>query len=138
MALEYRFNGRDKLVKGYTYPIKRGDLDAALEKAGVTDLDHVSYTCHVGKVEKELIVDSYMTGEAFLPGNWYKKSPDVGVYAVPAGISQQVKKLLEKQDILNRLAKWLKELEQAENVRRDRRQFFKVYYCDNRLEIEQT
>lgn len=34
MVLEYRFNGRGKLVKGYTYPIKREDMDVALEKAG--------------------------------------------------------------------------------------------------------
>jgi len=138
MTLEYRFSGRDKLVKGYTYPIKRGDLDEALEKAGVTDLEYVSYTCYAGKEKKILVLGSSMTGEAFLPGNWYKMSPSIGIYAVPAGVSQQVKKLLKKHDILNALAKWLIKLEQAENVRRDRRQSFKVFYADSRLRIDFT
>jgi len=52
MTLEYRFSGRDKLVKGYTYPIKRGDLDEALEKVGVTDLEYVNYTCCAGREKK--------------------------------------------------------------------------------------
>ena len=138
MALEYKFNGRDKLVKGYTYPIKRGELDAALEKAGVTDLDHMSYICHAGKTEKKLIISSDMLGEAFHPGAWHKQSPDIGVYAVSITVSQQVAKLVKEQNVLNRLAAWLKELEQAENVRRNQHQFFQVYFQNDQLEIEQT
>lgn len=138
MPLEYEFLGRDKLVKGYTYPIKRGDLDAALERAGVTDLDYVGYTCYTGKVEDELILNSTMTGEAFLPGNWYKMSPTIGVFAIPVGISQEVKKLLVKHDVLDKLAQWLKELEQAENVRRDRDQRFAAIYANGILKIEHT
>ncbi len=65
MALEYTFSGRDKLVKGYTYPIKRGDLDEALEKAGVTDLRFVSFGCSPKRGEEEVIfLSSRMLGEA--------------------------------------------------------------------------
>jgi hypothetical protein len=138
MTLEYRFSGRGKLVKGYTYPIKRGDLDVALERAGVTDLEYVSYTCYSGKVEKNLIISADMIGKSFHPGNWYKQSPDIGAYAVPTIISQRVKKLLIAQDVLNSLATWLKELEQAENVRRDQRQYCYVYFEDDALVIEHT
>lgn len=138
MGLEYKFNGRDKLVKGYTYPIKRADLDAALERAGVTDLDYVSYTCYVGKDSTGLLLSSTMTGEAFCPGSWDKMSPDIGVYAVSVTVSQQVTQLVEEHSILNRLALWLKELEHAENVHPDQRHFFKVYFHSNQLEIEHT
>jgi hypothetical protein len=36
------------------------------------------------------------------------------------------------------LATRLKELEQAENVRRDQRQYYYVYFEDDTLEIEHT
>jgi len=85
-----------------------------------------------------LVLGSNMTGEAFLPGNWYKMSPSIGIFAVPAGVSQQVKKLLKKYNILNVLAKWLKKLEQAENVRRDQSQYYDVYYVDGTLYIKKT
>jgi hypothetical protein len=34
MVLEYEFLGRDKLVKGYTYPIRRGELDQGVGRRG--------------------------------------------------------------------------------------------------------
>ncbi|AMK09964.1 hypothetical protein [Pseudodesulfovibrio indicus] len=138
MVLEYEFLGRDKLVKGFTYPIKRGDLDAALERAGVTEVEYVSYTCCTGKSDKKLIVDAYMTGEAFHPGSWHKKSPSIGVYAVKIVVSQRIKQLLAEQDVLDEFTRWLKELEGAENVRRDQRQYYKVFFAEDALVIEHT
>jgi hypothetical protein len=121
MVLEYEFLGRDKLVKGFTYPIKRGDLDAALERAGVTEVESVSYTCCTGN-----------------PGSWHKKSPSIGVYAVRIVVSQRIKQLLAEPDVLDEFTRWLKELEGAENVRRDQRQYYKVFFADDALVIEHT
>jgi hypothetical protein len=79
-----------------------------------------------------------MTGEAFNPGSWIKMSPAIGVFAVPVTTSQRIKQLLAEQDILNEFARWLKELEGAENVRRDQRQYYYVYFGDDALMIEHT
>jgi hypothetical protein len=138
MVLEYEFLGRDKLVKGYTYPIKRGDLDVALERAGVTDMDYVTYGCHTGKTDRELVLKASMTGEAFNPESWIKMSPAIGVFAVPVTMSQRIKQLLAEQNVLNEFARWLKVLEGAENVRRDQRQYYYVYFEDDALVIEHT
>lgn len=138
MVLEYDFLGRDKLAKGQTYPIKRGDLDEALEKAGVTEIKYVAYTCYVDKKEDVCVLSAHMHGESRHPGYSTHQSPDIGVNSIPVDISPKIKKLLAKNDILNRLAKWLKRLEEAESVRRDRSQHFKVFYRDESLVVDAT
>lgn len=139
MALKYNFLGKDKLVKGHTYPIKRSELDAALEAAGVTELKYVSYNCYAKEdLEKHLILSADLFGEAQIPGTIIKQTPDIGVYSMPANKSQEVKELLQKHDVLNMLANWLRNLESAENVRRDQSQKFAVYFHSGALEIQAT
>lgn len=139
MVLDYKFLGRDKLAKGQTYPIKRGDLGRALEESDVSDIRYVAYTCYVDKDwSKAFVLTASMTGESELGGHWMKMSPKIGVYSVHAEMAQQIKALLEKEDVLNRLAVWLRELELAETVRRDMGQKFEVYYIKEKLVIEST
>ena len=103
MALEYKFGGRDKVVKGHTYPIKRADLDRALEEAGVTDVERVSYISSKSSQEEDgQVIGIWMKGEASIAGTWMKRSPGLLVASVPVAVSQEIKKLIEKQDILGR------------------------------------
>ncbi len=140
MALEYDFSGRDKLVKGQSYPIKRGDLDAALESAGVTEIKYVSFTCYVGKKgdDKEQILSATFSGEARTPGLWQKMIPSINVNSVPSHFSQEIKSLVRKQDTLALLGNWLKELEGANSVRRDQRQTFYAFFSNGKIIIDAT
>lgn len=139
MVLEYEFLWRDKLVKGYTYPIKRGDLDAALEKAGVTELDSVAYCCNPNNMnERGLFLSSSMLGEVMQGAGHPKCAPDITVHAVRVAMSQSIKEHIDKDDLLNSFALWLKKLEQADYARRMKNQFFHVYYSGEKLEVEHS
>ena len=80
--MEYKFTGRDKVAKGYTYPIKRADLDAALEAAGVTELESIGYGCMPWIREKKddqkgLFLSVSFIGESFMPGCTVEKRPKI-------------------------------------------------------------
>jgi hypothetical protein len=129
VALEYNFLGRDKLVKGYTYPIKRGDLDAALERAEVSELQFVSYSCNPMHFGKGPFLASQMLGEAF---------PYIIISAVPADTSPRVKELIMEEDLLTHFARWLKKLEEAENARRMKNRFYTASLTGGKLVVEQA
>ncbi|EGB15582.1 hypothetical protein DND132_2379 [Pseudodesulfovibrio mercurii] len=138
MALEYKFLGRDKLLKGYTYPIKRGDLDAALERAGVPELRFIAFSCNPKHRSKGPFLSSRMLGEAQTSGGWAERSPYIIISAVPADISPRVKERIAEKDLLNNFAGWLKALEDAENVRRMKDQFYTATLIDGKLVVENT
>ena len=138
MALEYNFLGRDKLIKGYTYPIKRGDLDAALERAEVSELQFVSYSCNPMHFGKGPFFASQMLGEAQTSGGWAKRSPYIVISAVPADTSPRVKKLIMEEGLLTHFARWLKKFKEAENVRRMKDRFYTASLTGGKLVVEQT
>ncbi|MDD3312539.1 hypothetical protein [Pseudodesulfovibrio sp.] len=139
MAVEYKFGGRYKVIKGETYPIKRADLERALEEAGVTDLEEISYVSVKSASSKgDPVASIWMTGEAIIPGMWMKRSPSLIVSSIPVEVSQEIKELIEKENILGKMALWLRELEKAENVRRSQSQSFRIYYREGKLVIEAT
>ena len=138
MVLEYEFLGRDKLVKGYTYPIRRGDLDAALERAGVTKLRFVAFSYNHEYRNESTFLSSRMLGEAYTSGGWADRSPYIIISAVPVEISPRVKELIVEKDLLNNFASWIKELEDAENVRRMKDQFYTASLIGGKLVVEQT
>ncbi len=140
MVLEYKFSGRKKVVKGETYPIKRADLDEALENAGVSELEKIGYWSEKATDCSNIqILSATMLGEASLSGQWIKRSPAISVQTVPVDVSQSVKGLIAEQHILQRLADWLKQLEVASNVRRDQWQEFNVsYLAEGKLKVNAT
>ncbi|WP_338668903.1 hypothetical protein [Pseudodesulfovibrio methanolicus] len=138
MVLEYEFLGRDKLVKGHTYPIKRGDLDAALERAEVSELQFVSFSCNPKHLGQELFLSAGMLREASQSGVWSRTFPDITIIAIPIAVSQRIKECIEEKDLLNHFACWLKDLEEAENVRRMKDQFYTASLIGGKLVVEHT
>ncbi|QGY39764.1 hypothetical protein GM415_06395 [Pseudodesulfovibrio cashew] len=134
--VEYEFGGRSKIIKGYSYPIKRGDLDQALDEAGVTDIQRVAFFCLPKKGGGRLVLLGYFFGEARLDGLVTQESPDITVCCVPTQYVSEIKSLLEKHTVLNRLDQWVKQIELAENVYRDQRHGFHVCYEDEALVVE--
>lgn len=88
MAVEYKFGGSYKVIKGETYPIKRADLERALEEAGVTDLEEISYVSVKSASPKgDPVASIWMTGEAIIPGMWMKRSPSLIISTFPFLVS---------------------------------------------------
>ncbi|WP_316898246.1 hypothetical protein [Pseudodesulfovibrio indicus] len=114
MVLEYEFLGRSKLRKGHTYPIKRGDLDKALEAAGVSELEMVTYSTNYDDPDLA-VLRLFLLGES-RRGYREKREPVLSVYSIPASLSEEIKGTLEKERILARVSRWLKWLETASNV----------------------
>lgn len=126
MVLEYRFNGRTKLDKGHTYPIKRGNLDKALEDSGVSELETVTFSSNYDDPDLA-VLRIFLLGES-RDGYWKKQEPVLSVYSVPSSLSMEIKRALEKEQILARVSKWLKWLESASNVVRNVNQELIVCY----------
>jgi hypothetical protein len=106
--------GRAKLSKGYSYPVKRSELDSALEKAGVRELGRVFYSSSYDDSEIQ-ILRAFLMGET-QQGYRAESAPLLSVYSVPSEQLAEIRRLLEQGDILTRIASWLKRLENAANV----------------------
>ncbi|XXJ21516.1 hypothetical protein ACR42D_18630 [Desulfovibrio caledoniensis] len=114
MPIQYEFMGRAKLSKGYAYPVKRSELDSALEKAGVRELGRVFYSSSYDDSEIQ-ILRAFLMGET-QQGYRAESAPPLSVYSVPSEQLAETRRLLEQGDILTRIASWLKRLENAANV----------------------
>ncbi|MBG0790972.1 MAG: hypothetical protein H0S80_10800 [Desulfovibrionaceae bacterium] len=126
MTLEYEFWGRTKLLKGYTYPIQRGELNKALEDAGVSELETVTYSSNYD--DKDLaVMRAFLAGES-RNGYWMKQEPVLSIYSIPSHLSIAIKQALKKENMLSRISEWLKRLESASNVIRDVNQEIIVCY----------
>ena len=126
MVLEYDFLGRTKLIKGYTYPIKRGELDKALEDSGVSELETVTYSSNYDD-EDLAVMRVFLMGES-RDGYWMKQEPVLSVYSIPSELSTEIRKALDKEMIIRRISNWLKRLETAPNVIRNVNQEILVCY----------
>lgn len=126
MVLEYIFLGRTKLTEGYTYPIKRGELDKYLKDSGVSELEAVTYSSNYE--DRDLaVMRVFLSGEA-QDGYWMRQQPVLSVYSIPSHLSVEIKNALKKEKILSRVARWLKKLETASNVIRSVNQEIIVCY----------
>lgn len=126
MTLEYNFLGRTKLIKGHTYPIKRGELDKALEDSEVSELETVTYSSNYDDQDLA-VMRVFLAGES-REGYWTKEKPVLSVYSIPSHLSTDIKSALKKENILLRISRWLKKLESASNIIRDINQEIVVYY----------
>nr|WP_321260107.1 hypothetical protein [uncultured Pseudodesulfovibrio sp.] len=135
MGLNYNYS-KYKLPKyrGYSYPLKKKEIDAALEEGNVSELGRLYFS--IDYKDSELVVlFACLSGES-RAGYWMKQEPRLGIYAVPIRIVGEVRQLLEKTDMLARVVRWLKRLESASNVCRDVGQKIMVYYKDRELFIK--
>lgn len=139
MTLAYEYSKMKLPKKGFSYPVKKTELDKALENAGVTDIRRIGFAFSSKKAldGREYVLEAYTQGES-RQGYWSKESPHLIVGAVPSSLKKEISELIAKKGLLPSLAKWLKELEKGGSVRRDKDQFFKVYYDDGNLSIEHT
>jgi hypothetical protein len=102
MPIQYEFMGRAKLSKGYSYPVKRSELDSALEKAGVRELGRVFYSSSYDDSEIQ-ILRAFLMGET-QQGYRAESAPLLSVYSVPSEQLAEIRRLLEQGDILTRIA----------------------------------
>jgi len=79
-----------------------------------------------------------MLGEAYTSGGWAERSPYIIISAIPADISPRVKERIAEKDLLSIFARWLKGLEEAENVRRMKDHSYTASLVDGELVVQQT
>jgi hypothetical protein len=83
-ACTYYFH-KDRLPKGWSYPLGRSVLDAALESAGITSVIFVHYKLHRASIQGERY--PWLLRVAFLredPASPVSGKVDITVYAVPS------------------------------------------------------
>ena len=134
MVLGYEYSKMKLPQKGFSYPVKKTELDKALENAGVTELKRVFFGTRYSRPEL-IVIHANLYGEA-RAGYWMKQEPEVSMYAVPSELRQEVRDLLVKQKILQKITKWLVELESAANVRRDVSQNIWVLFENGKLVLK--
>ncbi|QGY39765.1 hypothetical protein GM415_06400 [Pseudodesulfovibrio cashew] len=136
MSVKYEYGGRDKAVKGFTYPIKRAELDHALLQVGVVELGVVSFVCCPVAEKSYSVINGYFSGDARNPGKLERALPTVWFDAVKSSDCPKIKELLRRQNVLNRFANWLKKIESGENVLRGQFHNFSAVFENDELVIE--
>jgi hypothetical protein len=130
MAIDYHFD-MAKIPKGMSFPLKRSRLDAALIESGISSVCIVYYRLR-------------QSGDIVLRGNFCGEQPrdramagqfSITIYAVPSGQRSQVELAIEA-DLLPRLIQWLREIEQAGNVRRATDKHFTAYWSDGESSVK--
>ncbi|QGY39763.1 hypothetical protein GM415_06390 [Pseudodesulfovibrio cashew] len=118
MSLLYEY-GKIKLPRGsgLVYPVKKSEVDHALEMANVSELKEFYFSD--GYRDRDLVVFRAMLMGESQKGYWAKQSPLFCVYAVPVAQAEEIRVLLREGNYLLRLAEWVKGLEDAPNVIRD-------------------
>ncbi|QGY39762.1 hypothetical protein GM415_06385 [Pseudodesulfovibrio cashew] len=118
MSLLYEY-GKIKLPRGsgLVYPVKKSEVDHALEMANVSELDTFYFSPRCRSADL-VVLDVVLMGES-QQGYWKKQRPGITVCAVPSDQSGKIRELLMQGNYLLRLAKWVKGLESAPNVIRD-------------------
>ncbi|EGB15382.1 hypothetical protein DND132_2177 [Pseudodesulfovibrio mercurii] len=134
MPIRYEFMGRAKLIKGYSYPVKRSELDAALEQAGIHEPGRIFYSSRYDDSDMK-VLSVFLMGES-QQGYRIRNTPVISAYSVPANQRPEIRRLLERQDILPRIAAWLKRLEDATNVIRGVNQEIIVFFTDAALSFK--
>src|SRR5262245_29887756 len=107
--LTYAFD-KHKLPKGFSFPLKRSALDAALSGAGITQVDCVYYW--LGR-PGHIVRRADFCGESNRV--WAAGRSRITLYAVPASERRETETLL-LQTALPQLCAWLHNAEQAGNV----------------------
>jgi hypothetical protein len=107
--MEYGFD-KQKLPRGFSYPLKRSILDAALTEAGITRVHCVYYWLgHSG----DIILRADYCGEA--NHAWAAGQASITLCAVPSEERRETESALLHQ-ALPQLCTWLRTAEQAGNV----------------------
>jgi hypothetical protein len=106
-ALEYLF-GKDKLPKGWSYPLKRSVLDVALRAAGITSLFSVRYSYGGGKQRCRPLRVQFDGDE---PRRFGTGTVSITVYAVPSAERRSTMTQLESS--LVSVCDWIRRAETA-------------------------
>jgi hypothetical protein len=106
-ALKYLY-GKDKLPSGWSYPLKRSVLNAALRAAGVTCLFSVRYSYGGGK---QLWRPLHVQFDGDEPRPFGPGGVSITVYAVPSGERSAVMAQLDSS--LAAVCDWIRRTETA-------------------------
>ena len=111
MALAYSFI-KDKLPRGFSFPLKRSVLDAALLEAGIAGVSCVFYR---HRKSGDIVMDADYHGEGWR--GWpATRLSSVCVYSVPSGERHAIEAHLVSE-VLPRLVRWLKMFEPSGDTR---------------------
>ena len=81
-----------------------------------------------------VVIKTVLFGES-QTGYWMKELPQLDVYAVPSRYLSEIKRHLDENDWLNKVAAWIKRLESASNVIRDVNRERSVHYKDGKMYV---
>ena len=130
MVTDYHFR-KAKIPKGMSFPLKRSRLDAALLESGLSALSGISYL--LGQ-SGDIVLRGEYCGEQ--RRGWAAAGQSsITVYAVSSERRIEVESALEGE-LLPRLLSWLREIEQAGNVRRAADRHFVATWSDGRTSVQ--
>lgn len=131
---------RARLPRDRAYPLTRGELDAALDAAGVGQVSHV----HFSRNRSDgVVVEAVFMGEALSwtgrPARFARDDGTVTiiVYSVATQHRRDAKAALQ-QEGLPALCEWLRRVESAGNVWRSTMHHVCLRYEDDALSIEES
>jgi hypothetical protein len=130
MITNYHFD-KAKIPKGMSFPLKRSRLDAALLESGLSALGGVSYLL---RQSGDIVLRGEYCGEQ-RRGSAAAGQSSITVYAVPSEQRSQVESALEAE-LLPRLLSWLREIEQAGNVRRAADRHFVASWSEGQTSVQ--
>lgn len=108
----YKFD-KDKLPKGLSYPLKRSELDLALEQAGIRELFTVGF--HTGNRKTNIILHVSFHGEKRHYHPTVAGTSSIVLYAVPSDTRALAHDLLIAQG-LPKICSWLYSASRKGNV----------------------
>jgi hypothetical protein len=102
---------KDRLPKGWSYPLGRSVLDAALQSAGVTTVLFVNYSVIRGSVKDVRYPPLRVAFMRDAPPSAASGKVDITVYAVPSSERLPTKLAIESQ--LGAICSWIRRSETA-------------------------
>jgi len=140
MPLEYSFH-KHRLPKGLSYPLKRSQLDEALQRASAFEVHSVSFWWDKN-ASHDRITDAYFSNDRRFPPTAPSLHAECGrswirILAVPSPQRHETERIIEER-VLPRLVAWLKQLENAGSAWRWTDHEFAAHYRAGQLRIEET
>ncbi|AHM59334.1 hypothetical protein D770_05335 [Flammeovirgaceae bacterium 311] len=132
-GLSYAFD-KDKLPKGYFFPLKRSLLDNLILENGLKKIHVVYYWLSKLNYPDSPLLRADYTGESKKEMFAAGKS-SITVYGIKATEKDDEIKLVAKEG-MEAIIKWLTELEKAGNVIRAKDHSILLYWKNERLTVE--
>lgn len=129
---EYSFS-KNKIPKGYSYPLKRSVLDGQINEASLTQIYNVYYCFNLNS--EDLVLRGNYFGEAHK--GWAGAGlSSIWLWAVPSNKRKDIETILI-QEALPKLIAWLQKAEREGNVWRSKSRHIDFRYREIELVINE-